>query len=262
MKTPNTILRWLTLLAVIVNVGLSTAMERMGWGGASMREVTDRYDNFFVPAGYAFSIWGVIYFSFIVYAIVQLLPAQKHKPIYDHLAVPVILINLLGLAWQFAYRNNQISLSVVIILVMLVAGMVYFIRTNQGIWAQHRSKWLMVPSSLFLGWISVATIANVSLWLVAMGWDGGALSNGNWTNILLAVIVLLSLFISIRYKDFLYPAVIAWATYALFVALQNRDERVAQTAMYVAIAAIVLTIIAAARNARIELRHHRTRGVS
>lgn len=262
MKTPNTILRWLTFLSVIVNVGVSTAMERMEWGGASMREVTNRYDNFFVPAGYAFSIWGLIYLSFIVYAIIQLLPAQKHKPIYDHLAVPVIGINLLGLAWQFAFRNDQITLSVVIILVMLLAGIIYFIRTNQGIWAQHRSKWLMVPSSLFLGWISVATIANLSLWLVAMGWDGGSLSDGNWTKLLLAVIVLLSLFISIRYKDFLYPAVVAWASYALFVALQVREESTAQTAMYVAITAIVLTVIAAARNARIELRHHRTRGVS
>lgn len=262
MKTPNSILRWLTFVAVIVNVGISTAMEQMGWGGASMREVTNRYDNFFVPAGYAFSIWGLIYCSFIVYAIIQLLPAQKHKPVYDRLAVPVIVVNLLGLAWQIVFKRDQVTLSVIIILVMLVAGILYFTRTQQAIWTQHRSKWLMVPSSLFLGWISVATIANVSLWLVAMGWDGGTLSDGNWTKLLLAVIVLLSLFISIRYKDFLYPAVIAWATYALFVALQNREESVAQTAMYVAIAAIVLTIIAAARNARIELRHHRTRGVS
>ena len=257
MRTPNTNLRWCTLLAVLVNVAGSSWINSVGVGHASIAEVTRRYDNLFVPAGYAFSIWALIYASFILYAIIQLLPAQKSKTIYDHLAVPVISINLLGMLWQIVFRYEQILLSVGIIVCMLLVGMLYYLRTQQGIWAQHHSKWLMVPSSVFLGWISVATIANMSVWLVSIGWNAGYISEATWAKMLLGATILLSLFISIRYRDYLYPAVIAWAAYAIFVAAQNKDGAVAQTAMYTAIVSILLTIVAAARNARIELRHHR-----
>lgn len=257
MRSPNMPLRWFTLLSVLINVVMSTAIDRLGLGGESMAVVTSRYDSLFVPAGYAFSIWGLIYITFIIYAILQLMPAQKDKTIYDHLAVPVILINLLGLCWQIVFRNNLLLLSVLIIVIMLVAGILFFLRAQQGIWAQHHSKWLTVPASLFLGWISVATIANIALWLTAIGWDGAFQSDAAWARVLLIITMLLSLFISFRYRDYIYPAVIAWACYAIFVALQTREESVAQTAMYVAMAAIVLTIVAAARNARVLLRHKR-----
>jgi hypothetical protein len=256
MKTPNMFLRWLTFFSVIVNVALSSLQDYIDIGGQSMREVTDRYDSLFVPAGYAFSIWGLIYLAFIIYAIIQLLPAQKDKPVYDALAVPVIAINLLGLCWQFAFRYNQVSLSVLIIIVMLVAGMVLFIRAQQGVWTQHRNPWLMVPASLFLGWISVATMANIALWLVAMGWQGGGISEGAWTMVLLAAALILSIFISIRYKNFIYPAVIAWATYAIFVSLQSESSRLAQAALYTAIGTFILTVIAAARKGKRYLEKH------
>lgn len=262
MQTPNVTLRWFTFLSVLVNVVLSTAFDRLGWGGDSMSEVTRQYNSLFVPAGYAFSIWGVIYAAFIIYAILQLLPAQRSKTIYDHLAVPVIVINLLGFCWQLIYSYHLLLLSVAVILVMLVAGMILFLRTQQAIWAQHRSKWLMVPASLFLGWISVATIANIAIWLVSIGWDGAYLRPGVWAQVLLVITILLSIFISFRYRDYIYPAVIAWASYAIFVALQTKETTVAQTAMYVAMAAIVLTIIAAIRNARIELRQNRSARLS
>lgn len=257
MKTPNINLRWYTLLAVLINVAGSFLINRVEVGPASIEEVSRRHDSLFVPAGYAFSIWALIYASFILYAIIQLLPAQKNKTIYDHLAIPVILINLLGMLWQIVFRFEQMFLSVCIIISMLLIGMVYYLRTQQAIWAQHHSKWLMVPSSVFLGWISVATISNISVWLVSTGWDAGYLSEATWAKLLLGAALLLSGFISIRYRDYLYSAVIAWAAYAIFVAAQNKDGSVAQTAMYTAIVAILLTIIAAARNARIELRHHR-----
>lgn len=257
MKTPNIRLRWLTFISVIINVALSSIQDYIDIGGQSMRQVTDRYNNLFVPAGYAFAIWGLIYLAFVIYAIIQLLPAQRSKSIYDTLATPVIAINLLGLGWQLAFRYNQITLSVLIIIVMLLAGIILFIRAQQGVWAQHRNPWLMVPASLFLGWISVATMANISLWLVAMGWQGGNIGADTCTIILLAAALILSIFISIRYKNFIYPAVIAWAAYAIFVTLQNESAWLAQAALYTAIGAFILTIIAATRKGKRYLETHR-----
>lgn len=258
MKMPNRLLRWFTFLSTIINVGLSSLQDYINIGGQTMREVTARYDNFFVPAGYAFAIWGLIYLAFLIYAIIQLLPAQRNKPIYDALAVPAILINLLGLCWQLLFRYNQITLSVPIIIIMLLAGMVFFIRAQQGVWAQHYNPWLMVPASLFLGWISVATMANIALWLVAMRWRGGSIGEEAWTIILLAATVILSVFISIRYKNFLFPGVIAWATYAIFVNLQNESSRLAQAALYTAIASFILTIVAAVRKGKRYLEKQQT----
>jgi hypothetical protein len=84
-STPRMGLRWLTLLVVLFNVVVSSITDYLGIGGESIATVTRQYDSLFVPAGYAFSIWGIIYLSFIIYAVVQLLPAQKYKPVYDHL---------------------------------------------------------------------------------------------------------------------------------------------------------------------------------
>jgi hypothetical protein len=247
---PRMGLRWLTLFVVLLNVVVSSITDRLGIGGESIATVTRQYDSLFVPAGYAFSIWGLIYLSFVIYSIVQLLPSQKYKPIYEQLDGPVMWVNILGLLWQLVFRFNQVTTSLLIILVMLIAGIVLFVRSQRAVSKLNYSRWLLVPASIFLGWICVATIANVSVWLIAIGWDGGNISAGTWTMLLLSVALLLGLVISLRYKNFIYPAVIAWATFAIWIALQNRMVYVAQAALFTAIAAMVLTLIAIVRNVR------------
>ena len=250
--TPRMGLRWLTLFVVLLNVVLSSITDRLGLGGESIATVTRQYDSLFVPAGYAFSIWGVIYLSFIVYAVVQLLPAQRYKSVYDHLDIPVMWVNILGFIWQLVFRFNQVTTSLLIILVMLIAGIVLFIRAQKAVTLHQYSQWLLVPASIFLGWICVATIANASVWLIAIGWDGASISAGSWTMLLLGIAFLLAVYISLRFKNYLYPAVIAWATFAIWVALQNKTLEVAQVALYTAIAAVVLTVIAIVRNIRLK----------
>jgi hypothetical protein len=249
-STPRLGLRWLTLFVVLLNVVLSGITDRLGLGGESIATVTRQYNSLFVPAGYAFSIWGVIYLSFIVYAVVQLLPAQRYKSVYDHLDIPVMWVNILGLLWQLVFRFNQVTTSLLIILVMLIAGIVLFIRAQKAVTLHKYSRWLLVPASIFLGWICVATIANASVWLIAIGWDGASISAGSWTMLLLGIAFLLAVYISLRFNNFIYPAVIAWAAFAIWIALQNKTFEVAQVALYTAIAAIVLTLIAIVRNVR------------
>jgi benzodiazapine receptor len=161
-----------------------------------------------------------------------------------------MLVNILGLFWQLIFRFNQVTTSLLIIVVMLIAGIVLFVRSQRAVAVQHYSRWLLVPASLFLGWICVATIANASVWLIAIGWNGGNMSAGAWTILLLCIALLLSVVISLQYKNFIYPAVIAWAAFAIWVALQNRTLQVAQAALYTAIAAMLLTVVAIARNVK------------
>ncbi|MBC8034374.1 MAG: tryptophan-rich sensory protein [Chitinophagaceae bacterium] len=241
------ILRWITLAAILLNIVLGGVLNATAAPGRSIADITYLYNSLFVPAGYAFAIWGVIYLAHLLYGIVQLLPAQRVKDGYDRLNGGMIVINLLGLTWQVVFRSNKIGISVLIIAIMLITGVVLFIRSIKAAQTAGYNKWIVVPFSLFLGWISVATIANFSTWLLALGWHGGSIGEETWTIVFLAIALLLAAYISIRFTDVIYPLVITWSTYALWFALRPNHPAPANTALAVAVLSLVLAAIACAR---------------
>ncbi|RYD55414.1 MAG: hypothetical protein EOP56_16015 [Sphingobacteriales bacterium] len=212
---------------------------KLAFTESTVSEVTYRYDSLFTPAGYAFSIWGVIYASFLIYSIAQLLPVHKNDVIYDKLSLPFILVNLLCVTWINVFSNNLIGYSVGIIAAMLFFGGILFGKAKEAYLYEGNNFWLTVPFSLFLGWVSVASIANVSLLLISMNWRGGTLGESTWTIMMISATLLLITAISIAYRDFIYPLVAGWGCIAIGINQAGNHKQVANVAL---IAGIVLTL--------------------
>lgn len=227
--------RWLVLIAVIGNVAFNYLYQTIFPSLPSINEVTDRYKSLFTPAGYAFAIWGLIFLAFIIYAIVQLLPAQRDDRIYDRLAAPTIIANLLSGIWTAVFTAGYIGWSVLIIAGALIAITVGYVHVRNAIATTAVNSWLTVPFSLLTSWLSVATIAAISVGLSALRWEGQPLTPAAWTIIMVIIAGLLGIIIAFNKRDFIYPLVIAWATLAIWVARRADYQGIATVAMIVAI---------------------------
>lgn len=242
-QASSIVLRWITLAAIFGNVAFNFLSQRGAGTGENIQQVTYRYDSLFTPAGYAFAIWGVIYLSFIVYGIYQLLPSQRSENVYDRVALPLILVNVLSSVWIVIFRNEMIGLSVFIILSTLIIGLVMYTRMRAAVLKDGYTTWLSVPFSLFAGWISVASIANISIWLTSLGWNGGGWGEIVWAKIMVIAACVIGVFVAYRFRDLIYPLVVAWACVAIFVARNPEYHNIAMSAMASAITLVIAIIL-------------------
>lgn len=222
--------RYVLLLAIVANVAFNYASERL-LPGSSTRVISDRYATFFTPAHYTFAIWGVIYGAFIVYAISGLLRSQREITLYDKLAYPLTLVNVLATVWILLFRAEQLGWSLALIVAMLCLGAGMFRAAHHEVRQARLSRWLTVPFGLFLGWIGVATFANFQSYLRFAGYEEHAFvaPGGAVTCMLLATLATAVVVLSTR--DVALPAIVAWAMVGIAVAQRGFDV-VANVALF------------------------------
>lgn len=206
-------IKWLVVistLAVIVVNGLANALPI---NNQTTGAISDRFEVYFVPAGYVFSIWGLIYLGLIGYTIYQLLPGQQYNKRLERIAPWYIISSMANIAWILLWHYEVFPLTVAVMLILLVTLIVIYLTLNiSPSEVSPGERWLVrVPFSIYLGWISVATIANITAVLEYLNWDGWGLSQQTWTVIMLAAGVVLALLMVITRWDWIYPLVIAWA---------------------------------------------------
>ncbi len=227
-----------TLATIAIN-GLATSLPL---NGQSTGEISDRFPSLFTPAGYVFSIWGVIYLGLLAYMVYQALPAQRTNPRLRAIGWPYVVSGVANSVWIFLWHYNQFALSLVVMLVLLVSLIVIYQRLNP--WraaASTGERWTThIPFSIYLGWITVATVANVATVLLDIGWDGGFLPPLAWSLIMIAVATLIGLFFAMIKRDVAYVVVLVWA-FAGIAVKQNATPSVVYGAVT---AAIVLAVAA------------------
>lgn len=219
-------------VAVLLNVAFGSLNDRIGTH-PGVAEMSRAYPTLFTPAGYAFAIWGAIYAASLAYAVASLRRSQRQVAVHDGLARWLVLTNMLAALWVALFTREHLALSVLVIVMMLGASSMMFLRANHGL----RGSW-RIPFGLWLGWVSVATIANISVLLVAVGWSG-APSPTFWTVLMLAVAGALAVGISIQFRDATVPFVITWASLAISVARAKSEHVVAVTAGIVATISLI-----------------------
>jgi hypothetical protein len=176
-------------------------------------QISDRFQVYFVPAGYVFSIWGVIYLGLIAFAIFQALPAQRQNPRLQATGWWICLGGLANSAWIFLWHYEQFPLTLVAMLVLLASLIVTYLRLDIGrtqvstaeIWA------VRLPFSIYLGWITVATVANVTSLLDYLKWDRFGIAPEIWMVIVLAVVLVIAVLMNFTRRDVAYALVILWA---------------------------------------------------
>ena len=226
------------ILALVVNI-LSNALPL---NGQNTGEISDRFKVFFVPAGYVFAIWGVIYLGWIAFTVFQALPAQRENPRLRRLGYLFALSNLLNAAWLFCWHYNLFGLSVLVMLGLL--GLLIASYRALGVQTAPASaleKWCVdYPFSTYLGWISVATIANITDYLYFIGWDGFGIPPQVWAVIMLAVATSLGLVMALRRRDACYLLVLVWS-FAGIAVKQSGVPLVAYSAWLAALIALALS---------------------
>jgi len=230
--------RWCALIAVSANAVFNFASERFNHDLPSIAEVSANFHARFAPAPYAFAIWGLIYVAMLGYLVFALGAAQREVREHDAMSKLLVIYAVLGVAWAEGFRRGAIGLSLVIIVAMFVVGALMFGLAKRKVWAGYWPALVGAPFSLYFGWISVATLANAAAWVDYRGGFGSLGGEVSWTILLIVASVLLGLIVSRRYRDSIYPGVIAWAVFAIWVAQKDVTPLVA----YVALAGAIITL--------------------
>jgi len=198
-----------TLVTFVVN-GLANALPL---NGLTTGEVSDSFKVFFVPAGYVFAIWGLIYLLLIGYMVFQALPAQREHPILRKIGWWYVLSAAANSGWIFLWHYQQFPLTLILMGILLVSLIVIYL--NLGIARKPASMkeklYIRLPFSVYLGWITVATIANITAVLYFVKWGGFGLDPQYWAVIMLTAAVVIAAIMAKTRRDAAYLAVLVWA---------------------------------------------------
>jgi hypothetical protein len=222
--------RWLTLLVVTAHILYNNLYDILV-PNTSLKIITDKYRSLFVPANYAFSIWGIIYLAILAYCVYQLFPSQKEKSFYDRLNIPLMLSMIFGVLWGIVFRESMITFSMFVIVLSFLTAFICLIRVHKSYKSGEHSLWIVLPFSIYASWLTAATFASLSLWLVYLGWNGGMFGPVYWTVLLITAASLTGFAISFYYYDFFFALVIAWADFAIYIQRRNDSEVISMAAL-------------------------------
>lgn len=238
----NTIRQISVVIVLMATIIINILANALPINGKNTGEISDTFNTYFVPAGYVFAIWGVIYIGLIAYAVYQALPSQRENPRLQASGWWVTLGGLANSIWIFLWHYEQFIGTLGAMLILLATLILVYLRLGTGRTSvPPAEKWAVrVPFSIYLGWISVATIANVSDVLDYVGWNRFGHSAGLWMIIILAVVVLLASAMNFLRRDVAYAAVILWALAG--IAIKFPQQGIITTAIWVAFFFVLATL--------------------
>jgi hypothetical protein len=213
MMNKNILRQILVILAVAVTITINALADILPINGLGTGEISNSFKVFFVPAGYVFSIWGVIYLGFIAYAVYQALPAQRENPRLKAIAGLFVLSCVANCAWIFLWHYLLFGWTLVAMFALLASLILIYLRLGIGKEAVSRAEtWsVRVPFSVYLGWVTVAAIANVTSVLDYFKWSGWGIAPQMWAVIMLAVAVVVAGLMALTRRDLAYLLVLVWA---------------------------------------------------
>lgn len=246
----------LNVLAVLFAIGINYYSQLYTIHGNRVSDMSDEYNNLFTPAGYAFSIWGIIFIALLIFAGYQVYRTFAQKQTFNFISQTglwFVLANVCNGLWVMVWLYDYTWLSVVIMLVILFSLIKIVVNTNMERW-RAPSKTIVFgwwPISIYAGWIAVATIANIAAYLSKLGWDGGFLSPTNWTLVMIVIATLLNLVMIYTRGMREFAVVGAWALIAIYMRHQNSYELIATTALVGAVLILISTFGHAFMNRKI-----------
>lgn len=208
------------------------------------------------PGTGAFQIWGIIYLGLVAYAVWQFLPGQRSAERHRRLGYPVALSLLLNAAWILSIQFGLLALSVPVIAALLAVLVVAFLRAVRSTPTSALDAVITDGTiGLYLGWVSVATVANVTALLVANGFDGFGIVGAAWGIALVALAGIAGIALAIAGRGRIAPMLsLAWGLGWIAIARFSGDL----VSIPVAVAAVVTTLVLVVVTLVIRLRSVRS----
>lgn len=223
-RTSGAPVKVLIVITYLVMIGTNVLANALPINGRSTGEVSDSYPNLFAPAGVTFSVWGVIYLLLAAHVLYQLGLFQQRdgeaagRPaLLQRVGVLFSVSSLVNASWLVTWHYDLILLSTVLLVTLLVL-LILITRTLLREQLTLREKiFVRLPFSVYFGWVTVATIANVTIWLVSIGWDGFGVAEPTWAVIILAVGAMIAVAVILRDRDPAYALVLIWAYFGIWL---------------------------------------------
>ncbi len=246
MKNPHKIYALLNLIILAVVIWWNYYTNTGNIGGKSVGELSAELDNYFTPAGYAFAIWGIIYLALVIQAIYMVWASFSKKIDSDFISQMgpyLIMTNSLNATWLWFWLTENTGLSVVVMLGMLFALVILILNLRINLPSKRKSgNWLIrVPISIYAGWITVATVANISAYLAKIGWTGWGVPEITWAIVMIAIAASVNIFIIFSRNIIAFPLVGVWALVAISVRHAG-SENILQGAALISAALILLAL--------------------
>jgi len=211
---------------------ISNISQTKIFGGVTNADISNKYETVFTPAGITFAIWGVIYVSLFGFTIYHLIRAYKDD-VHSEASQAVLKIgnlfiinNIATTIWVFAFAYEYIFSSMILIIIQLITLLMIFIRLN--LFDIHKSfinkLFTQFPLSIYFAWLCVANVANISLYLVSIGWGGFGISESVWAIILILITLTIAVYIILIKRNPFFGVVILWAIYGIYLKRIQIDE--------------------------------------
>ncbi|MCH9735290.1 MAG: tryptophan-rich sensory protein [Actinomycetia bacterium] len=216
----------ITYLAMIAVNVLANALPLNGRGTG---EVSAAYQNLFTPAGVTFSIWSVIYLLLGLHVLYQLglfrgsQPDDERTALLNRVGLLFSMSSVANTAWIFAWHYEMIPLSVLLIAAILIC-LILIANNLRSVDLTVRERWFVqVPFSVYFGWTTVATVANTTVLLVYLNWDGFGLADSTWAATIVVVAMVIGTATMLRNQDVAYGLVLIWAYSGILLRQTSAD---------------------------------------
>lgn len=229
------------ILTLVVN-GLATSLPL---NGQDTGAISDSFDVYFVPAGYVFSIWGLIYLLLLGFTVYQALPSQRENPALRKIGYLFAINGIANSVWLFLWHYLLFPATLLAMFTVLGTLILIYVRLDMRRKPVTTAEnWLIhMPFRVYLGWITVATVANITDVLYDIGWSGWGISAEIWMAIVLGAVVLIAALMTRFRRDLPYLLVLIWALYGIIV--KQADTPVVVTSTWIALIVVALMAVIA-----------------
>lgn len=203
----------MNLISYIVMVAMNALANILPFNGMTTGAISDSYPNLFAPAGFTFAIWGVIYLmlgAFVIFGF-RGFDHGSIRLVYKRISMAFIFSSLVNALWIICWHYRLIPLSMVLMILILLSLIYIFFQLKGLRLSQNETRFVRIPFGVYFGWITVATIANMTTMLVSLGWRGIPISEEVWTILILLIGLAIGGATALRNLDFAYGAVLIWA---------------------------------------------------
>ncbi|WP_280770242.1 TspO/MBR family protein [Salipaludibacillus daqingensis] len=201
---------WINVASLVAVIVINALANILPFNNLTTGDISDQLNVLFTPAGYVFSIWSVIYL-FLVFWVVRpfFTKHKKDQQAYLNVGYAFLVNAILNIGWLLLFHYEFFVTTLFVMVALLINLIVIYRRIHS---VDGTSVWMRLPFSIYIGWISVATIVNVGIFFNTIGFEQGfVLSPEAWSIALLIIALLLGAWFTISQKDVIFPLVFIWA---------------------------------------------------
>ena len=223
MKNENNFIKLLVLFSYLLMIVVNALANILPINNLTTGKVSDSFPNLFAPTGLTFSIWGLIYLFLGIYSGYQLFSKKIYSKLSNQINTLFIISSFVNSAWIFAWHYKIIWLTVLLMLTLLFTLIKIADILNREHLSSTEKLLYKIPFGVYFGWITVATIANITGFLVSIGWNGFGLPDTTWMIIVLFVGLGIAVWRMHKDSNLAYGLVPVWAYYGIWLKHTNLD---------------------------------------